>query len=69
MNIPQPQALEAIRDRPIVSAILIILLALLILAASGHRGEDRSRGFWSTVDAWETSSVAVITTDPQAPGS
>lgn len=69
MNNPQSQALEAFRYRPIVSAILIVLLALLIFAARSHRGEDRSLGYWSAVAAWETSAVAVITTDPTVPGS
>jgi hypothetical protein len=64
---PQSQTLEAFRYRPVVSAVLIVLLGLLIFAARGHQGEDRSLGYWSTVESWETS--AVISTDQPVPGS
>lgn len=67
MNSPQSHALEAFRHRPVVSALLIVLLALLIFAARGQRGEDRSLGYWSTVENWETS--AVISTGQPVPGS
>lgn len=66
---PQSQALKAFQYRPIVSAVLIVLLVLLIFAARIHREEDRSLGYWSAVDAWEASAVAVITTDRPVPGS
>jgi hypothetical protein len=60
VNNPQSQALEAFRLRPVVSAVLIVLLALLIFAARGHQGEDQS------LDAWRSS--AVVTTDQLSPG-
>lgn len=66
MNSPQSQTLEAFRHRPVVSAVLIVLLALLIFAARNHRGEDQGLGAYSAVDAWQTS--AVITTNRPAHG-
>lgn len=66
MNNPQSQALEAFRYRPVVSAVLIVLLALLIFAARSHRGEDQGLGAYSAMDALQTS--AVITTDRLAHG-
>ncbi|HEY9420281.1 MAG TPA: hypothetical protein VIW92_02615 [Thermoanaerobaculia bacterium] len=61
MNNSQSQALAAFRYRPVVSAVLIVLLALLIFAARNHRGDDPGLGAYSAMDAWQTSSAT--TTD------
>lgn len=66
MNNPQSQALEAFRYRPIVSAVLIVLLALLIFAARHHQGDDKGLGAYSAVDDLQTS--ALITTERLAAG-
>lgn len=66
MNNPQSQTLEAFRFRPVVSAVLIVLLALLIFAAQSHRGEEQGLGTYSAVQVSQTS--AVLTTGPLSHG-
>lgn len=59
MNNPQSQALEAFRFRPVVSALLIVLLALLIFAAHSHRGDEQGLGAYSAAQVSQTSAAGV----------
>jgi hypothetical protein len=57
VNNPQSQALEAFRFRPVVSAVLIVLLALLIFVANSRPGDEQGLGASSAMQVSQAGAV------------